>query len=295
MKNRALIFLFLIIGVSCSRKNKNSEIEYVKALTIYRTDSVNEYNKGLGVYWFLSHDFNTDSSISRFPISFEPLIFKTHVGKLNKAYLDTLVNTIKYLKKFPEGVIPTFDSTSNYCGPEFHMEFKDAEGTHFYSFIVEGRSPITEFSGFFFRMKELNWEKKEVTNNIINSDKEAVNVATKAGFYEETYPHYVTALCGEGINLNKLQGSWRIAGHLKAATYNREEFTKDGKYVYERIANDSTIYKFNAIYKVDTQQNLIILNKNGSIKKLRILKLTDDCLEFEYLKEKYKIAHHRIK
>ncbi|RXK62358.1 hypothetical protein ESA94_04930 [Lacibacter luteus] len=295
MKKRGFIFFFLLIGVSCSQKNKNSGIEYIKALTIYRTDSVNAYNKGLGVYWFLSHDFNTDSSISRFPISIEPVLFKTHVGKLNKAYLDTLINTIKYLKKFPEGVIPTFDSTSHYCGPEFHMEFKDAEGTHFYSFIVEGSSPITEFSDFFFRMKDLNWAKKDVNNNIVNSDKETVNAAIKAGFYEEIYPHYVTALCGEGINFSKLHGEWRIAGQGKKDTYYKNVFTKGGEYFYERIERDSLTNKFNATYKVDTQQNLIILNKNGSIKKLRILKLTDECFEFEYVKEKYKIANHRIK
>lgn len=277
----------------CSRRNKHG-IEYVKAFTIYRTDSINDYNKGLGLNWFLFHDFNTDSSISRFPITTEPTVFKTYAGKLNSAYVDTLIKTMEFLRKFPNGTIQAKDSISMYSGPEFFMEFKDADGIHIYNFILEA-PPLYEFSGFFFRVKELAWTKKEVNNNIINSDKEAVNAAVNLNFYNEVYPHYVSALCGDEINLNKLYGAWRRAGHRKTHTYNKEEFTKDGKYYYERIENDSSAYKFFATYTVDTQQNLIILKQAGTIKALRILKLTEECFEYEYLKEKFKIDHHRIR
>lgn len=294
MKSRAVIFFTLLIGVACTRKTNEHQIEYVKAFTIYQTDSVNDYNKGLGVYWLLSHDFNTDSSITRFPVSIDPTVFKTYVGEFNNAYLDTLINTIEFLKKFPNGPIPVKDSTSTYCGPEFYLEFKDADGVHFYNFIVEDDPPVNAFSHFFYRVNRLDWTKKEVNNSIVDSDKEAVNAAVKAGFYNEIYPHYVSALCGEGINLSMLQGSWRIAGHRRVDTYKKNEFTKDGYYYYERIEQDSSVYKFAAKYTLDTNQKLITLYKDGSTKKLKILKLTEDCLEFEYVKEKYKIELHRI-
>lgn len=286
----------MTVFLGCSVSGRKHEVDYVKIFTIGRTDSVNDYNKGLALGWFLSYDFNIDSAIIRFTANTEPVIIKTYAGKFkHKVYGDTLINAIKFLKKFPEGSIPMKDSTAMYSGPEFFMEFKDGEGIHFYNFILQGDLPLEDLSNFFSHVKELDWAKKTVNNNIINSDKEAVTAALKAGFYNEMYPHYVSAMCGDGINLDKLCGAWRIAGHRKIHTYNKEEFTEDGKYYYERIENDSSIYKFFAKYTLDEKQKLIILNKDGSKRKLRIIKLTEDCLEYESVKEKRKTMFHRIK
>ena len=292
------IYLVILVTVflGCSVSGRKHEVDYVKIFTIGRTDSVNDYNKGLALGWFLSYDFNTDSAILRSTANTEPVIIKTYAGKFkHKVYGDTLINAIKFLKKFPEGSIRMKDSTAMYSGPEFFMEFKDGEGIHFYNFILEGDLPLEDLSNFFSHVKELDWAKKTVNNNIINSDKEAVTAALKAGFYNEMYPHYVSGICGEGINLNKLYGTWRISGHKYTHTYNKVEFTKEGNYYYERINKDTSDYKFFAKYTLDEKQKEIILNKDGSLKKLRILKLTEDCLEYEYVKEKIKVYHNRLK
>lgn len=289
------IFLFpLIVAFSCSTRKDYSDVEYVKIYSIYNTDSVNDYNKGLGIYWFLKYNFKNDSVISRYAQDRDIDVFKTYAGRFNNnAYIDTLYEAVKFLRKFPEGEIQLGDSTATYCGPILNMEFKDDKGVHYYTFGTLD-TPLINVHSFFSNVNELNWEKRLVNNNIVDSDKEAVNTAINLGYYNKREVPYVPITCDDGIDMNKIYGEWRSTGNKEnretVNTYTKETFTKNGKYYYEKIKSDTSIYLFSAKFTVDYQNKMIVLDNNISLKKLRVVKLTDECFEFEDLLLKNKFT-----
>lgn len=301
MRIYLIIISVFTASLSCSIENKQDEIEYVKIFLMGFTDSVTDYNKGIAVSSYLHYNFKTDSAIYRIPVDTDSDGFEIFAGKINnRKYVDTLVNAINFLKKYAEGRIPSvFDSTDvSYDGPVFYLEFKNNSGGHLYQFLVQD-IPLSDLSNFFFRIGKLTWDKRSVDNTVIQFDSLAVNAAIKLGFYDEIDPHYVPLKCEPGIDMKKIYGEWRSAGteynRETKSTYFKTVFTKDGVYEYEKIKRDTSSFKFRAKFRLDQKRNMVILNKNGSLKKMKILKLTADCLVFKYEDNDSEFVYNRLR
>lgn len=289
MKEFLLIFSLLAACASCSMENDTNKIDNVTVFLIGYTDLVTDYNKGLAVASFLQYDYKTDSVIYRKPIGGEPIDYKMFGGKFNnRNYVDTIINAIKFLKQYPEGVVASrLDSmNATYCGPVFYLQYQAKNSSHLYSFIIDDDNPLSDLYHFFARLDELPWDKEPKENNTSHFDSLVVTSAMKLGFYDEIEPPYIPIKCESGITMEKIYGEWRSAGNeynrQTKNTYSKRVFTEDGIYEDERIEKDTSAFKFTAKFKVDQKRNIVILNKNGSQKELRILKLTDDCLEFKF-------------
>ena len=148
-------------------------------------------------------------------------------------------------------------------------------------------------------MDELHWDKRPVNKTVIHFDSLAVKAAIKLGFYDKIEHPYVPLKCEPGISMTKIYGVWRSAGNevnrKTKSTYSKMVFTEDGTYIEEKIQKDTSIFKFTAKFRLDQKRNLVILNKNGSLKKLKILKLTDDCLEFNFEGINSVFVYNRLK
>jgi hypothetical protein len=289
MKEYVLIFSLLAACSSCSVKNNKNEIDNVTVFLMGYTDLVTEYNKGVAVASFLQYDFKTDSVVYRKPIDGDSGGFEMFAGKFtDKKYIDTIIRAIKFLKQYPEGVVASrLDSmNATYCGPVFYLQYQAKNSSHLYSFIIDDDNPLSDLNDFFARLDELSWDKKPKESNTVYFDSMAVNATIKLGYYDEIEMPYVPLKCEPRIEMEKIYGEWRSVGNEynreTRNTYNKRVFTEDGIYEDERIKKDISTFKFTAKFSLDQKRNTVILNKNGRKKELRILKLTDDCLEFKF-------------
>jgi hypothetical protein len=303
MKRYLLIFFIIINFTQCSYRSGKNEFEYVKIFQMGYSDSVTEYNKGLSAAWYFEYDFGNDSVIHRIPVGdADNYIFKTFAGKFsNERYVDTITNLLKFLRKYPDGQIPNSLDTldANYCGPKFFVELKDKQGEHYYSFILEGDSQIRNFENFYFRLNELPWGRKQVSNNIISVEDIAVRSAIKLGYYNKIDPPYYPLQCDSVIDMEKIYGEWRSSSHAKRSfetknKYKKTTFTTNGIYKYEHMKNDTSTNLFTAKFSLDIKNKLVVLNNNISLKKLKVIRLTDNCFEYYDPHAKYNIVLNRL-
>jgi hypothetical protein len=270
--------------LGCSTKDRVDDIIYIKMLTEGSADSITVYNKGVTLHNFLYYEPQKDSVVYRFIQKADPLQYKTYVGRFeNSQYMDTILNLVSFLRDYRNGHLPPpkYDDPM-YCGATFYVEFKDQKGIHYKTFITEGDT-LSQFSDFFHRLESLPWQRKVVGNNILNEDREIVDVMKGVGTYNEIETPYIPLPCEKGIKLELLYGKWKTIGgqHENAnISYWTNSIDKGGSWKIERINKGISKPGYvGNIISIDNDFSIKVKSKHG-IAALKILNLTENCLEY---------------
>lgn len=283
----SLFIVYVILLWGCSSDRNEVDFTTIKVFTTYSADTVTAYNKDMGVADYLFYDSKTDSLIYRDLTDIDPNQYKTYVGRFNnKRYTDTLLNLVRALRKYNNGIIPVeIDTTATYCGPEYYVEYQDDKGEHHNLFILDGNDTLEQFSGFFSRLKRLPWKKTQVRNSIIKSDSEVVTAMRKVGLYEKQETPYVPLPCDSVIDKTKIYGAWRTVGNRynrSIHSYSKVTFKQDGFYLFEEIKEGRSTGVKSGRFLLNAKDNTFIIKASKEY-KYKVLKLTETC--FEYFKE----------
>jgi len=291
----SIIFAFILLGCS----NNSSEYNYLKILSIAKTDSITELNKGLTLYNYLYYKPENDSAIFRFVQSTDPEIYNTYKGSFRKKeYADTLAMLISLLKHHKNGVLPiSIDTGAVYCGPELLVEYLDSKGLHYHSFTLGENDTLSFLSDFFHGLENLPWEKEIINNKQVDETNEVVNVLKGLGIYDSIVMPYIPLPCKTGIDIDKLNGSWRTIGDkYNDATFNYwiNRIDSSGNWIIDRVIEGKTTRQY--IGKVKSIKDYKIkIESESKLTTLEILNLTDNCFEYRHTESKHVWRLDRMK
>jgi hypothetical protein len=278
------IIVFLMSLLRCSNKEPNADFAYIKVITSIPADSVTAHNKGFTTGTLLYYEPQKDSIVFYFSTGGELTEDKLYVGHLrNKAYIDTLHNLIRALRKYGNGPLPisTAGGNSTYSGPSYHVEYKDGKGIHNNAFVLMTEDEtVYQFDGFYERLIHHAWPRKQVESRVISKDSELVNLSSKDGLYQRLVTPFIIPPCKPGVDLTKLYGVWRSGGMShRVEDYTKWTFQKDGICIWERVKDGTStkIAKFNFY----TKGHSFTLVKDGKTKTYEIVSLSETCFEYK--------------
>jgi hypothetical protein len=297
MKQSLSVIILTLALLGCT--NNSEKYNYIKILSISKADTITDLNKGLKLYNFLYYNPNTDSAIFRFVQSVDPDIFNTYTGQFEKKeYADTLAMLVSLLKHHKNGYLPySIDSNSTYCGPELYVEYSDSKGKHYNVFILDDNDALSILSDFFHRLEELPWEKVKISNESVDETNIVVNFLKGLGTYDSIVKPYVALPCKTGVELDKLNGSWRTIGDkYNDATFNYwiNKIDSAGTWTINRVTEGKTTQNYIGKIKSIKNNEIKVESENG-LATLEILNLTENCFEYRHKQSKQIWRLDRIK
>ncbi len=297
IKQTFVVIIFVSGLLGCS--NNSGEYEYIKILSICKTDTVTNLNKGLKLYNYLYYNPGNDSAAFRFVQSTDPEIFNTYSGFFRKKeYADTLALLISLLKHHKNGFLPQMiEGDASYDGPHLYVEYSDSKGKHYNGFIIDDNDTLSILSHFFHRLEKLPWEKVKINNKKIDETIEVVNVLKGIGRYDSIVKPYVQLPCRTGIELDKLYGSWRTIGDKNNdATFNYliTKIDSTGTWIVDGVNNGKTDRKYTGKIKSIKNYKIQVESEYG-LTTLEILNLTDNCFEYRHKDSKHAWRLDRMK
>lgn len=294
---RFSIYLLLSVFWGCSQKKP--EYSYIKIFKTATTDSVNGYNKGMGVSSFVFYSPKNDSLFYSILSGENTKKFKIYTSQIKSTNYYAIFDSIIYsFKTKTNGIIPDrIPGGSAYCGPEYYLEFVYNSKKHYYLFILDG-DPTFELVDSLFNQL-YNWSKDKKIANItyFNPDKEVVNAAQKLGVYNKMEVPYIPLKCNKEINYSKLIGDWRIISEYQRSrnNYRKISITSNGEYIIEKIDNNKNERKAAYRYNLNKQKNeLRVLQEKNTTEKYKIEIVSDSCLQLFHLKYNTSIRFNRL-
>lgn len=282
MKKSIFVIILLLGIMGCS--NNSRKYSYIKIFSIAKADTVTELNKGLKVYNFLYYNPDNDSVVFKFVQSIDPDTFNTYQGHFrNRKYADTIALLVSLLRHYNKGFLQyEIDSTAMYSGPELYVEYSDSKGLHYNSFIINNDT-LSNLSNFFHRLESLPWEKVLTNNKIIDETGEVVKMLKGLGTYDGLVKPYVSAPCETGIELDKLNGSWRTIGDKYNTTLNYlvNKIDSAGNWLVDEVNENRIVRKYTGKIKSIKNYKIQVESEHG-LTTMEILNLTDNCFEFRY-------------
>jgi hypothetical protein len=309
MKSLIIIVVICSLQISCTNKSNRSDFDYFKIVTLWTADSLTRFNKGVGLGDYAYFDPKRDSAIIRlfkdYPIidtisNLRHGVYRTFVGRVTDShYLDTLVNLTNLLKRYPNGDINSFTNIgAMYCGPEFFIEFKDFDGLHYYTFVLDGNDTLENFSRSFYSFENLPWKVDTVSNLLLNGDSIAVATLNVLGRYTNREVPYLPDTCGPEIDYSKIFGVWRTPSTINrpdSSTYNKLSITEDGTITSEFIRKGISDGKKNqARLEINKKSNLFFVKTDNGQFKYNILKLSTKCFEYQKFGDNYIYKYTRL-
>lgn len=297
MKQSVCLIICLIGLIGCS--NNHHHYNYIKILTITKTDSVTDLNKGLKTENFLYYSPESDYAIFRFARPAEPETYHTYTGHFRKKeFADTIASLVSLLKHNKEVFVPvSLDTNGMYCGPLFYVEYSDSTGLHYNKFIIDRNDTLDNFCDFFYRLEELSWHKELVNNTTVDETGEIVKMLKGTGSYEKIVKPYVPLPCEKRIEPDKLYGSWRTIGDEFMDTsykYDIYKIDKSGLLTIFKVENGKTTQE--VVVKIKSVKgNLIETEYKQKITILEIINLTDNCFEFRFEQKKRNLRLDRLR
>jgi hypothetical protein len=269
-----------------SDHNERADFSYFKVVTSGSADSITAFNKGLGTGSYVYYDPIKDSLIFQYQYASDPVQYKTFFSRLGRgAYVDTIANTIKALRKYKHGLLPfRVSEGSTYCGPVLYVEFKDHQGFHYYNFILTGdNDTLEQFGSFYENLPTLPLNKHQVSNNLIKRDSEMVAVVKNFGLYDKIEVPYIPLPCDSGIDMTKLYGTWRAVDeyYKRKNNYHVLTINKEGLSSMEEIREGKTIKCHSGKILVNERDKTITFLDNEKVHKFIIVKLSQNCLVYK--------------
>jgi hypothetical protein len=294
---RIIIYLLLLLFLGCAQQEQ--EYSYIKIFKSSPTDSVNSYNKGLGLSSFVFYSPKNDSFFYSSLSGSNKTQFETYTAQTKSTDYPVIFNSIVYsFKTKPNGIIQDkIPSGSTYCGPEYYLEFVNKGKTYYFVFILDGDPSFKLVDSLFTHMNERSTFKKVSENSYFNPDTEVVNAAKKLGVYDNMEVPYIPKKCSKEINYTNLIGDWRIINeyHRSRGSYRKISITSIGQYIAERIIDNKSEKKDVHKYYLNKQKNeLRVFLENKKTEDYKIETISDSCLQLILLKYKTTITLNRL-
>lgn len=296
MKYCIYVFILLLGLTNCKKKPR--DYNYIKVLTITKTDSITDVNKGLKTENFLYYDPENDYAIVRLFHSANPDVYHTYKGHFkNKKYADSVAVLVSFLRKRNEvHISPIPDSNAWYHGPYLYVEYSDSTGLHYKHFIGDAYDTLDYFCFFFYNLEKLPWKKELVDNSYVNETEEVVKMLKAIGSYDRIVKPYIPLPCKKGIEIDKLYGRWRTIGHDRMDTgykYDVYKIDPSGIISVQSFNYNEKSHEDVSVIK-SIKNNEIILEYKNKLFTLEILNLCENCFEFRQKPYKQSIVLNRM-
>lgn len=290
MKSYTYIVLVVSLLFSCSiERLKKEDIDYVKIIINGYAKKANAYNKGLGAYYYSYFDLNKDSALYMYPqfsnnIEVSEYTNFAFQGKLKNArYQDTLLQLVQALSWRPVGVLNNTPEGAIYCGWTCYIEFQVGEKIKYYEVTAGISDTIDRAFEFFMRLEHYPWQKNFINSNIIDLDKEVVTQDSRFGTYAKRKIPYLFPECGNGIDFQKLEGTWRVVGKNSKETSTDRfycyKLTPDKKFVIIKyVKGEIQNIVSGTYYLSEHEKKVFFTNTLGDKMKWSVGRLTDSCL-----------------
>ncbi len=273
---RFLVFsILLLLLAGCAQSNGKVDFEYIKV--IY---------SGYGNYGYAYFDPVKDSLVYQITYAENTLTHKTLKGRIaNSHLLDIFINTVRTLKQFKNGSITMpLDEGDFYCGPSIYTEFKDKQGVHFYSYVLDINDTLDQFVHFYENLQNLKWKKRKVKSELVDFKREIKSANTKMLSTFKTRTFYFALSCSTGIDFTKLYGSWRFVSDSVSRT--KDEHSKltiknNGTCIFERMLQDSILKRFVGKVSLNTADSSLVFTENGKKYRYKLTQLCANCLQYQ--------------
>jgi hypothetical protein len=189
------ISLTLAFIFGCS-ENEKTDVDYLKVIFFGASDTVTNYNKGIGAYYYTYIDFKTDSItyrrlldyVPREDDSIPPNYYKTYRGVIkNFNDNDTIQKTIELVSKFQNGALKETLNLGGdtYSGAQVYLEVFYKGKEHYIFYLETGAYPqLSEFVECIYNIDKADWKRALVPNNLLNIDSISVEALQKVGLYD---------------------------------------------------------------------------------------------------------------
>lgn len=287
-----LVLLYFFVGCATD----NEKYNYIKVVSIIKSDSINNYNKGFELAEYMYYSPQSDSLILRVSQVSDSFTFsfRTYIGKLgNSAYTDTLDKFKNYLGKY--SLIQKKDSIhcyqpNCYCTPDYFLEYNDRNGSKF--FALPNLESDEFIIHFLYRLDRSSWVRKEISDKEMDKTTEVVSILKGFGIYDSIIKRYSPMPCYDGIDMTLLQGAWRTIGdedNDQTLKYTTNTIDKSGKWIINYVDHGKIENRYTGQIKSIGKDFSIEVESNNITTHLQIMNLTKNCLKYSVGKDEKQI------